>query len=29
MIKDCMLQDKVNDQQIIDILKEHIVYLKK
>ena len=28
MIKNCMLQDKVNDQQIIDILKEQIVYLK-
>ena len=28
MIKNWMLQDKVNDQQIIDILKEQIVNLK-
>ena len=28
MIKNCMSQDKVNGQQIIDILKEQIVYLE-
>ena len=28
MIKNCMLQDKVNDQQITDILTEQIVYLR-